>query len=196
MIGEIAEIRFCGGIFMAAAYQFRTAFNGFHREDVVHYIEYINANHASQLQQVRSDLDAAQRKLAQLQEKPDLTDRVAELEAQLAAARQELEQAKAERDEAVNRNVAIERHNEAELEAYRRAERMERQAKERIDFLYQRANGVIADAAVTVDGAAGQISDIADQVAGQLAVLREAVLESKQTFSGAAASLGAIRVEE
>ena len=49
---------------MSASYNFRTAFNGFNREDVVHYIEYINSKHTTQLNQLRTDLTAAQQENA------------------------------------------------------------------------------------------------------------------------------------
>ena len=181
---------------MAEAYHFRSAFNGFHREDVVHYIEYINTKHTAQLQQLQGDLEDTRQKLSQLQERPDLSNRVAELEEALAAARQELETVTAQRDEAIAHQVEVVRHNEAELEAYRRAERMERQSKERIEFLYQRATGVIADTAAKVDDTANHIAGIADQVVAQLSVLQSAVADSKQTLSGASAALCSIRVEE
>ena len=41
-----------GGFSMSSAYNFRSAFNGFNREDVVHYIEYANSNHNNQLNQL------------------------------------------------------------------------------------------------------------------------------------------------
>ena len=37
---------------MASAQNFRSAFNGFNREDVVHYIEYLNAKHTGALNQL------------------------------------------------------------------------------------------------------------------------------------------------
>ena len=39
---------------MATPQSFRSAFNGFNREDVVHYLEYLNAKHASQLDQLNN----------------------------------------------------------------------------------------------------------------------------------------------
>ena len=46
---------------MAEALNFRSAFNGFNREDVVHYIEYLNSNHENQLKQLQADLAAVQK---------------------------------------------------------------------------------------------------------------------------------------
>lgn len=46
---------------MSEPMNFRSAFNGFNREDVVHYIEYLKSNHQNQLRQLQADLAAAQR---------------------------------------------------------------------------------------------------------------------------------------
>ena len=172
---------------MTPSYNFRSAFNGFHREDVVHYIEYINSKHTTQLNQLRSDLAAVQQEnqdlratpapSAELEDKADaLEARVAELERELATAEQawadlekELAKVKQERDEALSAQAETKRRSDDELEAYRRAERVERQAKERTEVMYHRANGVIADATIKVDDAAAQIATLADQVVGQYA---------------------------
>lgn len=191
---------------MAASYNFRSAFNGFNREDVVHYIEYINSKHTAQVNQLKSDLTAAQKENTALrarpQADPQLEEKIAELEARCAAAeeaRSQLQAALAEvtaqRDTALQGQPQPKQHNEEELEAYRRAERMERQAKERADAMYQKANGVIADATAKVDEATDEIAGIADQVIAQLAVLQEAVNGSKKALSEAAATLYAIRPE-
>lgn len=75
---------------------------------------------------------------------------------------------------------------EKELEAYRRAERIERLARERADQLYRQTNGVLADASVKVDQVASDIGGIADQVLSQLQVLQQAVTGSKQALKDAA----------
>lgn len=203
---------------MAAPYNFRTSLNGFNREDVVHYIEFINTKHATQINQLRADLADAQQENAALRAHPpqdpqileklqvlndesaqqelrieELSRTVEEVTAQRDAARQELTVVKAQRD---LEKTQIHRRNDDELEAYRRAERMERQAKERADMLYQRANAVLADATAKVDDVADQISGIADQVSAQLQVLQAAVADSKVTLKDAATTLYSIRPGE
>lgn len=42
---------------MAQQQTFRSAFNGFNREDVVRYIEYLNNQHATEISQLRSELE-------------------------------------------------------------------------------------------------------------------------------------------
>ena len=43
---------------MAASQNFRSAFNGFNREDVVHYLEYLNTKHTNQVNQLTAENDA------------------------------------------------------------------------------------------------------------------------------------------
>lgn len=225
---------------------FRSAFNGFHREDVVHYIEYLNAKHSDevnqlngQLEDLRAKLEAsasnakaqiqlmeAEEKLEQLQEqlaaaqaeneqlrgekeqlasaletelaKPapalpnrELEERCAALERQLQAAIAAQAQAEAARDAAAAK--AAHCRVEQELEAYRRAERTERVARERAEQVYRQANGALADATVKVDDAFCQIGELTDQVSAQLALLQTAVRTSKQALADAAATLYTIR---
>ena len=84
---------------------------------------------------------------------------------------------------------------EAELEAYRRAERAERVAQERAQVIYDQANGVLAEATVKVDDAVAHIGDLTEQVNRQLERLQDAVAGSKQALQDAAATLYAIRPE-
>ena len=192
---------------MAASYNFRTAFNGFNREDVVHYIEYINSKHTTLVNQLRSDLADAQQELASLKEAPpkdtsmeeeleQMKARIAQLEdevltAQIAKSDAEtgLEAMTKERDAALASQTAVKNNSEAELETYRRAERMEREARERADAMYAKANDIIAQASGKVDEAAQHINGIADQVAEQLSVLQNAILDSKSALQNASVSM-------
>ena len=82
---------------------------------------------------------------------------------------------------------------EAELEAYRRAERAERVAQERADQILQQVNSALADATVKVDEASALLGSMADQLSGQLDRFRSAVTGSKQALEDAAATMYAIR---
>lgn len=64
---------------MAIVKNFRSALNGFNREDVVHYIEYLNAKHNSELQQLSAEMDLLRNSAAA----PDLSE-------QLQAAQEEV----------------------------------------------------------------------------------------------------------
>ena len=127
-----------------------------------------------------------------------LTARNAGLEqksAQLTTRNTELEQKLAQRPAAVQAKPAESSMARQELEAYRRAERAERVAKERADQIYQRTNGILADATAHVDGSDTDIGTIADQVLTQIRQLQEAVSGSKQALKDAADILGALRPE-
>ena len=196
---------------MAEVLNFRSAFNGFHREDVVHYIEYLNAKHNTEVNQLNAELEqlrsqnAVPADVAELQEQlaaaqeinDQLQARIAELEERcglmgeqgteaptLEDRCQELERQLEEAQAATA--ASSQYHFTQELEAYRRAERAEREAKERAELVYRQANGALADATVKVDDAFAQIGDLADKVGEQL---KQAVTISRQALSDAAASL-------
>ena len=184
---------------MATQMNFRTALNGFNREDVVHYIEFLNAKHAADLTQLNSELDYLRNRQNELPapapEQEDIiaqqAARIRELFDRCAALEQELAAVKAEKDAlalAPSRN-----HAEEELEAYRRAERAERLARERAETLYRQATGALADATAKVDETAQQVSQISDRVASQLEELQNAVSGSKQALRDAAATMYTIR---
>ena len=173
---------------MASIHPFRSAFNGFNRQDVVNYLEYLNNQHATQVSQLTSQLQAALAKAA-----PDQVDLREQLDAALArceALEAELEQLKEESRQAAISNTA------QELEAYRRAERAERVAKERAQQVYSQTNAVLADVTVKTEAASNQIGAIADQVCAQLQEYQDSILGTKEAFQEAVAVLYAIHPEE
>ena len=197
---------------------FRSALNGFNREDVVRYIEYLNSVHTAEINQLNSELEFLRNQEPEAPAPvevpaPDTTasdalieqqatrirelfDRCKELETQL----QEAQEAKAHAEEklqaVVTQQATIQSRTNEELEAYRRAERIERLAKERAERLYHQTNGVLADASIKVDEAAGQIGQLTNLVIAQLSQLQEAVANSKQALKDAADTMYAIRPGE
>ncbi len=190
---------------MAGISNFRTAFNGFHRKDVVDYIEYmnnkhnaekeqlnnrhiaeleqLNAQHAAQLEKLNAQLEAASNAPSEdgLQEKLEAAElRILELEEELA---KQTPAAPAE----------VKSCTEEELEAYRRAERAERQANERAKQIYDQANAVLAEATLKAEDAAVHIGTIADQVSEQLKDYQQSIQGTKEAFQEAVATLCAIR---
>lgn len=188
---------------------FRTAFNGFNREDVVHYIEFLNSKHNAELTQLNSELDYLRTRRPEVPEPQIIQDeetvaqqaaRIRELFDRCKALEEELETAKAERTQLAAQLESTQKQQnsyqsrmEEELEAYRRAERTERFARERAENLYRQANGALADATVKVDDAAKEVSQMADQVIAQLSELQNAVAGSKQALRDAAATMYTIR---
>ncbi len=186
---------------MAAPQNFRTAFNGFHREDVVHYLEFLQSKHQTQVNQLTAE---NQELRAQLAQKPQAEEDVTALQAQCAALAAQLEdmqarcrdleaQAAAREDAPVQTASTLSPSAAEELEAYRRAERIEREAKERAELVYFQANGVLAEASAKVDGITDEITDMVDQVMGQLTQLQVAISSSKQALQDASSIMGAIR---
>lgn len=53
---------------MAASLNFRNAFNGFNREDVVNYIEYISAKHSAEVNQLNSEIEFLKNRNASAQD--------------------------------------------------------------------------------------------------------------------------------
>jgi chromosome segregation ATPase len=206
---------------MAVTHNFRSALGGFHREDVVHYIEYMNTKHASQISQLTTEAEELRAKVKALESVPVKEDRTPELEEQCSQLTAQLEEVRAanavleaecealraQKDaleaaqaeiEALKAQMA-QMHSDLqakELDAYRRAERTERLAQERADRIYQQATGTLAQATTQVDTAANLFRQIADRVNSQMEELQLAVESSKNALQDAATTMYSIRPEE
>lgn len=168
--------------------QFRSSFNGFNREDVVRYMEFINNKHSAQVAQLTNELEYLRGK----QDNQD-SGRVAQLEKDLAVAQVENENLKqriaqlekdlAEKSAAPAPNPAA---TDSELEAYRRAERVERTAKERARQLTMQTAGVLSNASVQLEDSTAALDALAEQLTEQLEQLRTAMDNSRRTVREAA----------
>ena len=197
---------------------FRTALNGFNREDVVAYIEYLNSVHAAEINQLHSELEfyrnrqpevvtvtepavvdysekdaVIEQQAARIRE---LFDRCKELEDRASTAEEAKSHAEEKLQAVLTQQSTLQARAGEELEAYRRAERIERVAKERAEQLYQKTNGALAEASVRVDEAAGQLAQMSDQVMEQLEMLQRAVVGTKEVMKEATQIMYAIRPEE
>lgn len=169
---------------MAEIQNFRTAFAGFRREDVVNYIEYMNNKHRSQVEQLNTQLATAQERLdkfagidpdALAAELAAANEKIAQLEEQLACCT-------ADGDD---RPIL----SGDELEAYRRAERAERLARDRASQIYNQANAALADATVKIEAVSDTVSSMAEQFTVQMQ-------DSKVKLQEAVAAMYAIRPDE
>ena len=202
---------------MSAPQNFRSAFNGFNRDDVVKYLEYINSRHHAQVNQLTGENEYLRQQLEAAQAAPGAQEELQRLQELCASQQAELEELRAVRTAMEARCSGMEKELEEaqearrraeeaqstaqcgvaqELEAYRRAERMERQARERSEQIYRQTNSVLADATVQLEDATGGIFQLADQVMGQLEQLRSAVERSKQALKNASDTMYAIRPQE
>ena len=204
---------------MAEQQIFRTAFNGFHRDDVVQYIEELNAKHAAEVEQLNNELQYLREQLETLESSvpaeptvvpvtapadgivEELQEKLAKAEADAREAQVQLLEQKAENsrlqgllDTALTRQS--ENRNNMELDTYRRAERVEREARNRANAVYGQANAALSDATTKVDETASQIADLAESTMQQLKQLQLAISGSKQILRDTATSLYAIRPED
>lgn len=201
---------------MAEHQNFRTAFNGFNREDVVRYIEQLNARHAAEVGRLNGDLDHLRQKLAEAESAAveetaapititgcsDAAVKALEQQLTLAqtAAREAEEQLQAQiaenqrlqglLDSALARN-----RQEAELDTYRRAERVEREARSRAGTIYTQVSDILTSANTRVEDTADQIAALADASMQQIKQLQLAISGSKQILRDTAITIGAIRPE-
>lgn len=206
---------------MAVPQNFRSAFNGFNREDVVNYISYITTKHDTEVNELRSEIDTLSKDLesvrAESESREDLEQENAEQKAQIETLQQENEAQKEliaqlqEQLESQKGQLAqkqpdapaaagkkpgqVPSWNE-ELNAYRRAESTERRARERVGRMYDKANGVLADASTKIGSSAEDLGALAEEVQKNLDFFRQALDGSCQVLAEAAVSLGTIRPEK
>ena len=205
---------------------FRSAFNGFHREDVVNHIAYMTTKHETLVKELRSENDTLRTELedlrARLDEDTATQDRAAELEqalegkdAELAALKEELETANQllneqaeqlaalreeleEAREAAAKPAAIKKsaNHWDELRAYRRAETAERQAKERVNDLYTSANTALRGAGATLGDTNAAFEALAEKFREDLVELMNAIETGRTALTTAADTLDTLRPEE
>jgi len=175
---------------MSAPQNFRKAFHGFNKEDVVQYLEYINNKHNNQLNQLTGELE----ELRSRAEGDDRDARIEELQAECDELRGKLEAAEVKlRELEGKQQETAPAENPSELEMYRRAERAEREAQEKAELIYYQVNAVLAETIGKVDGASNEIMELADQIMSQLTRLQMMVGSSKQVLQEASSVLNIIR---
>ena len=189
---------------------FRSSLHGFNRQDVASYLEYLNNRHAAQVNQLNTDLEALRRQAAAPVEDPQRTAleaRCRELEQQLETARKERDEALAQkeaaeqklasaqqdREEALLRSCGEKLEANRELEAYRRAERTERMARERAEQVYSETGTVLTQASNRIEAALRQMTGISQQVTGQLDTLQTAIASSRLALQDAAQTIDKLK---
>ncbi len=202
---------------MAAPQNFRSALNGFNREDVVNYIAYITNKHetkinqlnteVAQLQQERDELQMqvqqekeASSELEQLRQQVDaLKEQLSERDIQIELLEEELESEK--KKVVPSAANACQPKNDAarlaeELNAYRRAESVERRAREQVNQMFDKACATLADTSVCLENATGKICDLEELILQNLSALQETIAESKTELANSAVAIASIRPEK
>ena len=165
---------------MATTQRFRSALNGFNREDVVNYIEYLNNRHNAQLEQLNNQLQEVKGAVSL----DVVTDLRLQLEAALARCA-ELEDQLSTKEDSSSR----------ELEAYRRAEEAERKANERARGIYAQAQAALDGATTMAEAAAEEFHQVAERTTQQLKEYQSSIAATVESFKSAAASLNAVKPE-
>ena len=172
--------------------RFRAALNGFNREDVVQFIQSLTARHDRETADLKEEKDRLQEALDKSNAEAEaLRQRITELEAQLQEANETLEAATAPLPEPEKPDW-----NAQELAAYRRAEEVERQSRERARLLHRELTGLVADASVQMDDATGALDDAMAQITEDLTRLQAAMTAGKKVLNDTGCSLRASGGEE
>lgn len=215
---------------MTAPQNFRSAFNGFNREDVVNHISYMTAKHETQVKELRAEADALRTELEALraaaQETAEQEDQIPALEQaleknteELFRTRQELQTAnqllneqeeeiaklRAElakvKEEAAAVHAApaaapIERSSHwDELKAYRRAENVERRARERVNQMYDAAAATLVAVSAKLSETTAQMNKLTEQVRVDLVALQDVIDDGCGSMGAAVDSLNSLRPE-
>jgi DNA repair exonuclease SbcCD ATPase subunit len=93
---------------MSEPLNFRSAFNGFNREDVVHYIEYLNSKHENKVRQLQADLATMQRESFLADDEEDQNEFVEQMKEQFEQQEALLTALNTEKDELLSKCVQLE----------------------------------------------------------------------------------------
>lgn len=158
--------------------KFRTALSGFNRSDVTSYVEALCAEHQKQLRQLQEELARANRSLEEETQK----------RLQLA---EELEQA-----QSAAQTPPEEPEETKELEAYRRAEAMERASAERAAKLRRQMDELLEEASGRYARAGGDLKSLSDDVQHSLQRMEDVFSELAALFEQTSAQFEALNVPE
>lgn len=163
-------------------FTFRSALHGFNRSDVITYLSELTAQHAAQLEEKDEELLAVKNENARM--KQELASMRAsddeEPEAAPAPEPEELSEPE-ELPEAVFRtDVSLQ---EQELEAYRRAERCEREAHIRAGKVYGEACAVVEAAKARLTDQETRLSEMNDVLTGDIAALQAVMAQIRDHMS-------------
>ena len=164
---------------------FRTAFHGFNREDVVRFLETATARHTAEVNQLRDEIARLEGDLSLLR-----------MRSGDGASQEELEALETQLTEPAATPIRDETNwKDEELAAYRRAETVERQARNRAAQMYHRVNGLIADLAARMDGSKAEMTAAAEALGQALDQLQLALDGGQSILTEGTATLRALELE-
>lgn len=158
---------------MADFTKFRTAINGFHRSDVVNYLEALCREHEAALAEANQRAEKLEKQLAEANEELERQQGVSNiLQMQLTDTETALHETEKALEEALTMAAAPTEepeekapdYEELELEAYRRAEAMERGASERAARVQQRLSTLVERVSARYEEAGQEVQALTEDI--------------------------------
>lgn len=182
-----------------SAQNFRTAFHGFNREDVVRFLETATARHTAEVNQLRDEIARLEGDLSLLRTRSGTgasQEELAALKAENDRLKAQVEELETQLTEPAATPVSDETNwKDEELAAYRRAETVERQARNRAAQMYHRVNGLIADLAARMDGSKAEMTAAAESLGQALDQLQLALDGGQSILTEGVTTLRTLELE-
>ena len=147
-------------------YSFRSALNGFHRGDVISFLEALTLKHASELEEKTEALRLVREEVEQLRQENLRLQQSAE------AVCTENE---APAEEKLCQDSSSADVQEQELEAYRRAERYEREARLRAGKIYGDVSAAVESAGAQLCEQEKYLTSVSATISSDIAALQAAM---------------------
>ena len=192
---------------MADFSKFRSSLNGFNRLDVANYIESLCAEHRKALASAQEEADALTRQLQEVWQSLEAQSaRNAALESELDATRTALDETQAALEQALSDLTEPEAPQEPaaevpdytslELEAYRRAEAMERSSTQRAARLRTQLDELLDQVSSRCEQTGQEIQVLTDDIRTNLKRLEDTLSDLDEIFDETSASFRAMDAEE
>ena len=160
-------------------YSFRTALQGFNRADVVHFIEQNTAAHEAELRQLQLENSRLAQQLN------DANAYIGQLQ-QTVTSLQQAPAAPAAVPEPVlpplEQETPPSQYEELELAAYRRAEQVERKARERAAVFYQKIDDLVAKTNDQLAQDDKSLGSLAGELGANIAALQQVMAKIRATL--------------
>ena len=178
---------------MADFSKFRSSINGFHRADVANYIETISAEHQAALLKLQKENESLSKELQalqadleqQIQRGDDLQQQLEDTQTALKSTEEALDEAMTmltEEPAAAEPEEDQPDYTALELDAYRRAEALERASSERAARLNQQLNDLLDQVSGRYEQTGQEIQVLTEDIRINLKRLEEALSDLDAIF--------------
>lgn len=181
-----------------SAQSFRSAFHGFNREDVVHFLESTVAKHGTQVNELEEEIRRLEGELEQARQKenPDAQEELEALRQENAELKKQVEDLENQLTEPATESKPDKQWEAEELAAYRRAENVERQARTRANHLNEKINALMQELTGRMEESNGQIDSAAEAMGKALEELQSALDGAKSVLTSGMETLHNLESEE